>query len=71
MRNLDISPINNRIFIRYQARDIMDGEKDKYSLPPVDNNDLPVQRRAFGGRRDSVEDFPQHLLDIAEALKYE
>lgn len=70
MRNLDISPINNRIFIQYQAKDIMDGEKDKYSLPPVDDNGLPVHRRIFGGRRDSEDDFAQHLLDVEEALKY-
>lgn len=71
MRYIDISPVNNRIFIQFQARDIMDGEKDKYSFHPVDDNELSARRGIFGGKLDSEEEFPQHLLDLTEAMKYE
>ena len=71
MRNIDISPVNNRIFIQYQARDIMDGEKDKYSFHPVDDNGLSARRGVFGGKLNSEEDFPQHLSDLREAMQYE
>lgn len=67
MRNIDVSPVNNRIFIKEKSPDPMDGEVNDESVFTPDNG--LIRRGVFGGRRDSDEEFPLHKKDVEEALR--
>lgn len=68
MRFIDVSPVNNRIFIKEKSPDPMEGEVNDESVFTPDNG--LIRRGVFGGKRDGKDDFEQHKRDVEEALRY-